>query len=42
MNEFAGHNNPKVAGVRAEDFFVDSIVKELDESGLIKSLRLKS
>jgi hypothetical protein len=40
--EFAGYNNPKVAGVRAEDFFVDSIVKKLDESRFIKSRRLKS
>lgn len=42
MIEFAVHNNPKVAGVRAEDFFVDGIVNELGESGFIKSLRLKS
>ncbi len=39
--EFTARDNPKVSEVRAEDILDDSVIKELDESGFIKSLGLK-
>jgi len=34
-------DNPKVKDVKAEEILDNSIVKELDESGIVKSLGLK-
>jgi hypothetical protein len=34
-------DNPKVKDVKAVEILDDSIVKELDESGIVKSLGLK-
>jgi len=40
--EFTARDNPKVREVKAEEILDDSIMKELDDSGFIKSLGLKS
>jgi ABC-type nitrate/sulfonate/bicarbonate transport system substrate-binding protein len=40
--EFTARDNPKVRDVKAEEILDDSIMKELDDSGFIKSLGLKS
>ena len=39
--DFTARDNPKVKEVKAEEILDDSIVKELDESGFVKSLGLK-
>jgi ABC-type nitrate/sulfonate/bicarbonate transport system substrate-binding protein len=39
--EFTARDNPKVRDVKAEEILDDSIIRELDESGFIKSLGLK-
>jgi len=39
--DFTARDNPKVKDVKAEEILDDSIVKELDESGYVKSLGLK-
>jgi ABC-type nitrate/sulfonate/bicarbonate transport system substrate-binding protein len=39
--DFTARDNPKVKDVKAEDILDDSIVKELDESGFVKSLGLR-
>jgi ABC-type nitrate/sulfonate/bicarbonate transport system substrate-binding protein len=39
--EFTARDNPKVKDIRPEEILDDSIVKELDESGFVKSLGLK-
>jgi hypothetical protein len=39
--DFTARDNPKVKEVKAEELLDDSIVKELDESGFVKSLGLK-
>ena len=39
--DFTARDNPKVKDVKAEEILDDSIVKELDESGFVKSLGLK-
>jgi hypothetical protein len=40
--EFTARDNPKVRDVKAEEILDDSIMKELDDSGFIKSLGLRS
>ncbi|HEX9787361.1 MAG TPA: hypothetical protein VGB09_05005, partial [Candidatus Binatia bacterium] len=39
--EFTARDNPKVRDVKAEEVLDDSIMRELDESGFIRSLGLK-
>jgi hypothetical protein len=39
--DFTARENPKVKGEKVEEIRDDSIVKELDESGFVKSLGLK-
>jgi len=39
--DFTARDNPKVKDVKAEEILDDSIVKELDESGFVKSVGLK-
>ena len=39
--DFTARDNPKVKDVKAEEILDDSIVRELDESGFVKSLGLK-
>lgn len=39
--DFTARDNPKVASVKPEDILDDGIIRELDESGFIKSLGLK-
>jgi hypothetical protein len=40
--EFTARDNPKVRDVKSEEILDDSIMKELDDSGFIKSLGLRS
>jgi len=39
--DFTARDNPKVKNIKVEEIRDDSIVKELDESGFVKSLGLK-
>lgn len=39
--DFTARDNPKVKDVKAEEILDDSIMRELDESGFVKSLGLK-
>ena len=39
--DFTARDNPKVKDVKVEEILDDSIVKELDESGFVRSLGLK-
>jgi hypothetical protein len=39
--DFTARDNPKVHDVKTEEILDDSIMKELDESGFIKRLKLK-
>jgi NitT/TauT family transport system substrate-binding protein len=39
--DFTARDNPKVKDVKAEEILDDSIIKELDDSGFVKSLGLK-
>lgn len=39
--DFTARDNPKVRDVKAKEILDDSVVKELDESGFIRSLGLK-
>jgi hypothetical protein len=39
--DFTARDNPKVRDVRIEEVLDDSIIRELDESGFVKSLGLK-
>ena len=38
---FTARDNPKVKEVKTEEILDDSVMKELDDSGFVKSLGLK-
>ena len=39
--DFIARDNPKVRDVKAEEILDDGVIRELDESGFIRSLGLK-
>ena len=39
--DFTARDNPKVRDVKVEEVLDNSVIRELDESGFIKSLGLK-